>query len=88
MLNSAIHVKATRPYRAKDDLELSLRPGDIIEVIERDNRYGWWTGILHDETGIFPKDCVEIISVTQVMFSVSYLNNYNKWQINILLINI
>ena len=66
----ATQVKAIRPYRAKDDLELSLRPGDIIDVTESDNKHGWWTGILHEETGIFPKECVEIVSTVQVCLNL------------------
>uniref|UniRef100_A0A8D0HMD4 mitogen-activated protein kinase kinase kinase n=1 Tax=Sphenodon punctatus TaxID=8508 RepID=A0A8D0HMD4_SPHPU len=54
-------------YEAAAEDELTLRRGDLVEVLSKDSNIsgdeGWWTGKLQDKVGIFPsnygslKDC-------------------------------
>ncbi|XP_061098605.1 mitogen-activated protein kinase kinase kinase 9 [Conger conger] len=45
-------------YDASADDELSLRKGDLVEVLSKDSLVsgdeGWWTGMIEDRVGIFP----------------------------------
>lgn len=45
-------------YEATADDELSLRRGDLVEVLSKDSLVsgdeGWWTGVIADRVGIFP----------------------------------
>lgn len=49
-------------YKAQGEDELSLKRGDIIEVLTTDAKIsgdeGWWTGKLGDNVGIFPANFV------------------------------
>ncbi|XP_066985180.1 mitogen-activated protein kinase kinase kinase 10-like isoform X2 [Macrobrachium rosenbergii] len=49
-------------YEAQGDDELSLRRGDIIEVLSQDVKIsgdeGWWTGKINGKVGIFPSNFV------------------------------
>lgn len=49
-------------YDAQGEDELSLRRGDIVEVLSTDAKIsgdeGWWTGKLGDKVGIFPANFV------------------------------
>lgn len=49
-------------YIATGEDELSLKPGDIVEVLSTDAKIsgdeGWWTGKLGDKVGIFPANFV------------------------------
>ncbi|XP_013881170.1 mitogen-activated protein kinase kinase kinase 9 [Austrofundulus limnaeus] len=49
-------------YEATADDELSLRKGDLVEVLSRDSLVsgdeGWWTGMIADRVGIFPSNYV------------------------------
>ncbi|RWS04910.1 Mitogen-activated protein kinase kinase kinase 9-like protein [Dinothrombium tinctorium] len=50
-------------YDANGDDELTLRIGQIVEVLSKDSKIsgdeGWWTGKLGDKVGIFPANYVE-----------------------------
>lgn len=45
-------------YEASAEDELSLRKGDLVEVLSKDSLVsgdeGWWTGMIADRVGIFP----------------------------------
>lgn len=45
-------------YEATAEDELSLRRGDLVEVLSKDSLVsgdeGWWTGMIADRVGIFP----------------------------------
>uniref|UniRef100_A0A3P9K1L7 Mitogen-activated protein kinase kinase kinase n=1 Tax=Oryzias latipes TaxID=8090 RepID=A0A3P9K1L7_ORYLA len=45
-------------YEATADEELTLRRGDLLEVLSKDSKVsgdeGWWTGKIKDKVGIFP----------------------------------
>ncbi|XP_072313324.1 mitogen-activated protein kinase kinase kinase 9 [Eucyclogobius newberryi] len=45
-------------YEAAAEDELSLRRGDVVEVLSKDSLVsgdeGWWTGMIEDRVGIFP----------------------------------
>ncbi|XP_042356028.1 mitogen-activated protein kinase kinase kinase 9 [Plectropomus leopardus] len=49
-------------YEATADDELSLRKGDLVEVLSKDSLVsgdeGWWTGMIADRVGIFPSNYV------------------------------
>uniref|UniRef100_M4AJB0 Mitogen-activated protein kinase kinase kinase n=1 Tax=Xiphophorus maculatus TaxID=8083 RepID=M4AJB0_XIPMA len=49
-------------YEAAADDELSLRRGDLVEVLSKDSLVsgdeGWWTGMIADRVGIFPSNYV------------------------------
>uniref|UniRef100_UPI00398F149F mitogen-activated protein kinase kinase kinase 9 n=1 Tax=Pristiophorus japonicus TaxID=55135 RepID=UPI00398F149F len=49
-------------YEASAEDELSLRQGDVVEVLSKDSKVsgdeGWWTGKIHDQVGIFPSNYV------------------------------
>ncbi|XP_063884128.1 uncharacterized protein LOC135113072 isoform X13 [Scylla paramamosain] len=50
-------------YEAQGDDELSLRHGEVIEVLSRDVKIsgdeGWWTGKINGKVGIFPSNFVQ-----------------------------
>ncbi|XP_045106822.1 uncharacterized protein LOC123501849 isoform X12 [Portunus trituberculatus] len=52
-------------YEAQGDDELSLRHGEVIEVLSRDVKIsgdeGWWTGKINGKVGIFPSNFVQNI---------------------------
>ena len=45
-------------YRARSDLELTLKKGDIITNIDKKGKL-WWKGELHGRRGKFPSLLVE-----------------------------
>lgn len=49
-------------YEATADEELTLRRGDLLEVLSKDSKVsgdeGWWTGKIRDKVGIFPSNYV------------------------------
>lgn len=49
-------------YEACGEDELSLRPGDVVQVLSRDSHVsgdeGWWTGKIDQRVGIFPSNYV------------------------------
>ncbi|CAN0397818.1 unnamed protein product [Lampetra fluviatilis] len=49
-------------YEASAEDELTLRPGDMVEVLSKDSEVsgdvGWWTGKLNNRVGIFPSNYV------------------------------
>lgn len=50
------------PYTAANDDELTLKEGDIITIISKDNEdVGWWKGELNGRVALFPDNFVEMI---------------------------
>lgn len=49
-------------YQAQGEDELSLRRGEVVEVLSKDSKIsgdeGWWTGKIGDKVGIFPANFV------------------------------
>lgn len=49
-------------YEACGEDELSLRPGDVVQVLSQDSQVsgdeGWWTGQIDQRVGIFPSNYV------------------------------
>uniref|UniRef100_A0A8C5GFP6 Mitogen-activated protein kinase kinase kinase n=1 Tax=Gouania willdenowi TaxID=441366 RepID=A0A8C5GFP6_GOUWI len=49
-------------YEATADEELTLRRGDLLEVLSKDSKVsgdeGWWTGKIQEKVGIFPSNYV------------------------------
>ena len=46
-------------YNAIEDDELSLRKGEIVEVLAQGHE-GWWTGSLNGKEGFFPSNYVKL----------------------------
>lgn len=53
--------KVTFEYDSQDQDELTLKVGDIIDIIGEEET-GWWRGQLANKTGVFPSNFVEIIT--------------------------
>ncbi|KAF7699285.1 hypothetical protein HF521_004027 [Silurus meridionalis] len=49
-------------YEAATEEELTLKRGDLLEVLSKDSKVsgdeGWWTGKIQDKVGIFPSNYV------------------------------
>ena len=52
--------KVTFSYAADNIDELSLEPGQIVEVLEEEEE-GWWRGKVGGKEGVFPSNFVEIV---------------------------
>ena len=52
--------KVSFSYAADNIDELSLEPGQIVEVLAEEEE-GWWRGKLGGKEGVFPSNFVEII---------------------------
>ena len=53
-------VKVVFSYAADEIDELSLEPGQILEVLAEEEE-GWWRGKMGGKEGVFPSNFVEII---------------------------
>jgi hypothetical protein len=51
--------RALYDYGAQEADELTLREGDVIDVIQKSGE--WWEGTLNGKTGVFPANYVEDI---------------------------
>jgi len=51
-------VVAAYHYEAQGPLELTIREGDVITVMDRESAT-WWKGKLNNRVGMFPADYVE-----------------------------
>ena len=47
-------------HHAKEDDELSLRRGEIVEVLDQSHE-GWWTVSLNGKEGFFPSNYVKLV---------------------------
>ncbi len=62
-------------YDAQGEDELTLRKGEIVEVLSKDVKisgdHGWWTGKIGEKVGIFPSNFVskDSIYITEIDFS-------------------
>ena len=52
--------KVSFSYAADNIDELSLEPGQIVEVLEEEEE-GWWRGRVGGKEGVFPSNFVEIV---------------------------
>lgn len=52
------HVEAKFDFEAQDESQLSLKQGDIIQVVSRLSS-GWWDGICNGNRGWFPSNYVQ-----------------------------
>jgi len=55
--------KCTFEYQAQNEDELSLKIGDIIDIISQEEE-GWWEGSFNGKSGMFPNNFVEEIAST------------------------
>lgn len=59
-------------YDAQGEDELTLRKGDVVEVLSKDAKIsgdeGWWTGKIGDKVGIFPANFL-IDRITEIDYS-------------------
>ncbi|KAM6972331.1 proto-oncogene vav [Aplochiton taeniatus] len=51
--------RARYDFSARDRSELSLREGDIINIISKKAQNGWWKGEVYGRVGLFPSNYVE-----------------------------
>lgn len=62
MLSAQLYT-AIYDYSANGEDELSLRKGQVVEVLSKDAKIsgdeGWWTGKIGDKVGIFPANFVD-----------------------------
>ena len=56
-----VRARALYAFEAERDEELSLKEGDIVTVLDREDLDGWWEGELHGVTGFFPAQYTELI---------------------------
>lgn len=50
-------------YKSQNEDELTLKKGDIITLISKDQQDpGWWKGELNGVVGVFPDNFVDVIS--------------------------
>ncbi|KAL6612339.1 SH3 domain-containing protein [Neocallimastix sp. 'constans'] len=61
------HVEAKFDFEAQDETQLSLKQGDIIQVISRLSS-GWWDGICNGNRGWFPSNYVQDIDISVGVF--------------------
>lgn len=71
-------------YEAQGEDELSLKRGDIVEVLSTDAKIsgdeGWWTGKLGDKVGIFPANFVTENNILENVSTV--VDNIHITEIN------
>jgi len=53
--------KALFDYEAEVHGDLTLRAGDIIYILDKEEEEGWWTGMSGNRQGLFPSTYVEVI---------------------------
>ncbi len=58
---TSVTVKANYDFSSEDSDDLSFKVGDVIEVIESSDQYGWWTGRIKgtQKVGNFPSNYVQ-----------------------------
>ena len=52
--------KAAYEYIGAQDDELTIQPGDIITIVQKQGE--WWQGELNGKVGLFPANYVEELS--------------------------
>ena len=58
-------------YTASNSDELSIEPGDVINVLQTElEDSGWWKGELNGKTGVFPDNFVVLISPDKMQVAV------------------
>lgn len=59
--------RALFPYEAANEDELTLKEGDVIALLSREEPdQGWWRGELRGKVGVFPDNFVEIVQPEKV----------------------
>ena len=53
--------KVTYSYTAENEDELSLEPGQVVEVLNEEEE-GWWRGSIGGREGVFPSNFVDPIN--------------------------
>ena len=53
-------------YDAKKEDELTLKVGDIVDILRVTEEDGWWSGQLGSKEGLFPSNYVEVIEYEHV----------------------
>lgn len=54
-------VKALYDFASEDGDDLNFKAGDVIEVLDSSDQYGWWSGRIKEtqKTGNFPSNYVK-----------------------------
>lgn len=58
-------VRALYSFDGENDDELSLKKGDVVDVVEIIDE-GWWIGLCQGKSGMFPSNYVEAIEENQL----------------------
>jgi hypothetical protein len=61
LINKTRRAKVSFSYAAENTDELSLMPGQTVDVLGEEED-GWWRGKLGDKVGLFPSNFVEVIN--------------------------
>ena len=69
--------KALYAYTAEDGNQLTLAPGDYVDVVEREES-GWWKGYNENSGGWFPASYVEKVDLGEEIFGY-FQRNDNKY---------
>ncbi|KAJ8270640.1 hypothetical protein GJAV_G00117480 [Gymnothorax javanicus] len=60
------YCKATFPFDATNEDELTLKEGDVICILNKETgEPGWWRGEVNGKEGVFPDNFVTVISETE-----------------------
>jgi len=46
--------------QAEDELELSFKVGDVLQITKQDDS-GWWEATLNGKSGVIPANYVELL---------------------------
>jgi len=56
-------VRALFKFDARKATEITIEPGDIIEITYQDDQPGWWEGKLRGSVGLFPSNYCEVYEI-------------------------
>jgi hypothetical protein len=61
------YARALKDVNPQTEDELPLRKGDMLVVLERHSKEGWWKGQLGSKVGYFPENAIEFVSEQEVL---------------------
>jgi Ca2+-binding EF-hand superfamily protein len=71
MLDPPFIVEGTVDFRASVNSELSVKEGDIINVVKTGSKQGWWWGMSSRGEGYFPANTVKISNESNLTSDIS-----------------
>ena len=64
-------------HDAGGDDELSLKKGELVEVLDQLEDAGWWKGLLNGKVGLFPSNYVKLGKSTIIFKGAVYMSLAN-----------